>query len=696
MSAAPDAVAATPKTGGARSSRGATLGWAALFGFLCLLMVIVGLETALHFLGPAIDGPFQLYNSLRRIWVGQRGGVDFQFFHGMGIPFLHYLPFRLLGGGFIASEMSRELVSALLYPITALVFLRFFIRDWTRTLAWAAIVMAGSIALRMTSLLVAVNSLLGIRSTLPTLLPIVLCLPLRRAVRNTLAGIVLGVALVMGTEQGLAAMLALMITTAVVAWRSRERAAYLIDCVVIIVIGVVTLVATLMLIGGVQGMRGALAYNFRLVPLDQYWYFGAPPNLFLSSWGDVPKLLMTIPRIPVTLLVGVAVVGLTTRSLWRDVDGPGQREQFAFTMLAMYGLISCTSLLGTYVHAYVQPLLRILLLLGAVLLDRRLPARDTGLQRRLLLGVSRTVAMTAVATLLIMIAVVPSVFVTVFVTIPHVVRDHVIGRKGAVYSGIWPETLIGGQALFNSRRGPDGAPPTLWSTYAGLLEARNGLFHPSFDYIIHALGPANRAAYVSDFRRLQPRLVQTVSPEYTQYEAWIEDTSWDFYVELLRHYELIGGTPWSFMWERREAGFDRPTQVWSSPVPAGADSLELPLVPVIANTSSIVLLQVEIDYRARNALHSLPIIGGLPRYLVRAANVVQKEPVTVDPYTTTTRFPLIAKRGFAPVLHWRAYSLLPGASLEITAVRLSVVRTSARNEAWLTSLVAQQLGKLDQ
>ena len=40
-------------------------------------------------------------------------------------------------------------------------------------------------------------------------------------------------------------------------------------------------------------------------------------------------------------------------------------------------------------------------------------------------------------------------------------------------------------------------------------------------------------------------------PMYTQYEPWIEDTSWDFYSELLQHYKLIGGTQWSFFWQRQ-------------------------------------------------------------------------------------------------------------------------------------------------
>ena len=677
------------------SSRRATAAWAALFVILCLFGLIAGLETALHFVGPAIDGPFQLYNSLRRIFVGQRGGADFQFFHGIGIPYLHYIPFRLLGGNFIASELTRESVSSVLYPITVLVFLKFFIRDWTRTMVWCGVVMALSFTLRMSSVLVAINSLLGVRSTLPVLLPVALCLPIGRWKRVALSGLIVGGSLVLGTEQGLATILALVIATGVAALRSTDRRAFLVDTGLIIAIGVASLLMILGIIGGVDGARRALTYNFRLVPMDQYWYFGSPPNLFLSSWSVIPSMMMALKRIPITLVCGAIAVGLNLRWLWRDVNGPRAREQFAFTVMALYGLISCASLLGTYVHAYVQPLLRVLLLLGAVHVDRFYLAQEAGDPRRPTLGTSPSMLLTAVASLLLMFLIVPGASATIFATIPHVVRDHIVKRVGAVYMGIWPETIVSGQAVLDARRDSAGRPPTLWSTYAGLLEARNGLFHPSVDYIIHALGPENRAKYVADFQRVKPRLVQTVSPTYTQYETWLEDTSWDFYIELLTHYEVVATTPWSLFWERSadSSVVAPPIQVWSSTVAPGADRIKLPTVPVVPNVAPLALLQVEIEYRAKNAMQSLPIVGAIPRYLLRATDVLQRYPVTIDPYTTTTRFPLLAIRGKAPVLSWSTASLLQGARLEVSAVRLFVVQTSPRNEPWIRALIEQQSGQ---
>jgi hypothetical protein len=676
------------------TSRRAAVGWGALFGFLCLLMLVVGLESALHFLGPAIDGPFQLYNSLRRIWVGQQAGVDFQFFHGLGIPYLHYPFFRLFGGGFIASEITRQLVSTILYPIVVVVFLHFYLRDWTRTLAWSAIVIAGSIALRLTSILVAVNSLLGVRSTLPTLLPVVLCLPIRRWMRTALAAITLGGAFLFGTEQGMAAALALVIVTAVVAIRSPERRDYLVDGAAAVVGGVVVLMIGLMMIGGVSGMRGALAYNFKYVPMDQYWYFGSPPNHFIASWSMFPSLAATLWRIPIVLVLGVVAVVVWLRRVWQQAGSPAERREFALAVGLTYGLISCASLLGTWVNAYIQPLLRMMLLTGAVYLSTWLTERDAAMNRPRTGGVGRSTIGVAIATVAMMLAIVPSTFATTRLTIPHFFGDHIFGRKGATYSGIWMTTIPAGQAMLDAHRGPDGKPPTLWSTYAGLLEARNGLFQPNFDYIIHALGPDNRARYLSEFDRVAPQLVQTVHPLYTQYEAWIENTSWDFYARLLEKYDVVGNTDWSLFWAPRAGPPLRPQLAWRTAVQPDVDGVQLPVIRGPANAKA--LLQIEIEYEARNPLHVLPVIGSMPRYLIQAQNAIQKDPVTIDPYVTRTRFPLIVGGGQRPILHWGVFGLLPGASLVVKSITVYVVPMSPANHVWFDALVDSQLREMTQ
>src|ERR1022692_5034371 len=51
-----------------------------------LFYLIQGLGVTLAFDGAPVNGPFQLYNPLRRIAAGQVPGRDFVFFHGIGVP----------------------------------------------------------------------------------------------------------------------------------------------------------------------------------------------------------------------------------------------------------------------------------------------------------------------------------------------------------------------------------------------------------------------------------------------------------------------------------------------------------------------------------------------------------------------------------------------------------------------------------
>src|SRR3954468_9790016 len=84
--------------------------------FLALIGLWVGanllqsLRVVLAFDPDPADGPFQMFNPLRRIAAGQRGGVDFQYFHGLGVPYLHYPIFAAAGRDLFASELARQLV----------------------------------------------------------------------------------------------------------------------------------------------------------------------------------------------------------------------------------------------------------------------------------------------------------------------------------------------------------------------------------------------------------------------------------------------------------------------------------------------------------------------------------------------------------------------------------------------------------
>jgi hypothetical protein len=54
------------------------------------------------------------------------------------------------------------------------------------------------------------------------------------------------------------------------------------------------------------------------------------------------------------------------------------------------------------------------------------------------------------------------------------------------------------------------------------------------------------------------------------------------------------------------------------------------------------------------------------------------------------RFPVLSIRGRDPQLFFNTYSLLPGASFEVTGIRVMVVPVKQENGAWLDNLLAQQ------
>src|SRR5665647_1614027 len=86
---------------------------------IILLRIRYLLLGALHnshfFNGPPIDGAFQLLDPLRRIAEGQTMGRDFLFFHGPGLPFLHYPLYWLFGSNLHASILSQWIMSLIFF-----------------------------------------------------------------------------------------------------------------------------------------------------------------------------------------------------------------------------------------------------------------------------------------------------------------------------------------------------------------------------------------------------------------------------------------------------------------------------------------------------------------------------------------------------------------------------------------------------
>ena len=225
-------------------------------------------------------------------------------------------------------------------------------------------------------------------------------------------------------------------------------------------------------------------------------------------------------------------------------------------------------------------------------------------------------------------------------------------------------------AAIDADRAKNGVtqPPVIWSTYAGRLEAHYGVFNPACDYTIHALGPNRRPEYTEVFREKQPDYVVTCREPQYSYEQWLRNTSWDFYEEILLNYRPMMSKKRFVIWHRNG-------QPWRSADPtAGRISVEPEApdwftVPALTGIPAEAPRIVEVEYRIENRLAGIPVVGGLPRYLLGPVHCANTYPVSLPPYRTSWSFPVFPNAGETPLFGAKAFSLVGG---KVTILRVHV------------------------
>jgi hypothetical protein len=267
----------------------------------------------------------------------------------------------------------------------------------------------------------------------------------------------------------------------------------------------------------------------------------------------------------------------------------------------------------------------------------------------------------------------------------------VFDSQGKTMPESWLRTEAAGMSVIERERRKLGRTPVIWSTYAGLLEWKTGVFHPYTDYIIHALGPQRRAEYADKFIASRPDIVQTIRPSFTKYEEWLEGSHWNFYRPLMANYDIVAAGPWSFFWTpRRGAALPPGAVVINTAVPLGQLAIAIdPSIPA----DSVGVFEVRLRYRIHNRAAPIPVIGNMPRYLVDIGNTPNSYPLSLAPYDSVRSFPVIAS-GRAPILlKGHVESLFGGATLSIDSVRVERIPLSPSNNAWIAD-VLQGAGRL--
>ena len=640
-----------------------------------LFLLVLGLWTATYlvrllrdvvlFPGHEGDGPFQMFNPLRRIAAGQAGGADFAYFHGLGLPYLHYPVFAAAGGDVFAAELARHVVALGVFLGAAFAVALGVTRQLVPALGLTAAAAVLCEQLGLDHLVLAGNASMGVRSAGPLVVLAVLLAGFRPRVEAVAVGLVGGVGLLTGTEHGVAA--GAMVGTAWLVRRlSGQPGGTLAWAATAAGVALGTAGALLLLVGGPAGAVAALRYAFVELPQDQFWYFGVPPNPFHHRWADLltdrPLLVRGVG--PLLAVAVVAVGRLRTDPAAGPVLG-----------LAVYGLLAGVSYLGYASPHYLDPLTRAAIAGGLVLGWRAVA--DSAEARR----TAGWVGVIAAAVLLLAGASITgrsSVF-----DLSAVARDLRDGfgavRRGECRMAPNLEAELREMvAAVDADRAARGVtrPPVLWSVYAGRLEAHYGVFHPCCDYAIHALGPARRAGYVAAFRDSQPDYVVTCRTPRFGYEEWLRNSTWGWYEELLANYEPFSTGERFVIWRRAAADWRSPDREAGriTLAPEGPDRFTVPAPPGCAADAPRV---VEVEYTVRNRLAGIPVVGGLPRHLLGAVDCQNQTPVSLPPGQTSWSFPVFPSPGKTPTFFAGTFSLVGG---QVTITRVHVRPLAATRE----------------
>ena len=93
----------------------------------------------------------------------------------------------------------------------------------------------------------------------------------------------------------------------------------------------------------------------------------------------------------------------------------------------------------------------------------------------------------------------------------------------------------------------------VFATYASAQEVISGTFQPSGrDYIIHVLGDRQRREYLNAFHNEDFRYVATIKSTFTDWEYWIQRANWFFYRELYNKWHPVFENEYELYWERNE------------------------------------------------------------------------------------------------------------------------------------------------
>lgn len=669
------------------------------------LLFAFSIQSLMHFIyfnGYAANGAFQLMNPLTRLAEGQMIGRDFQFFHGAGVPLVHYPLFALFGEGLFGSEMSRWFTSLGIFSLVTLFFIFTWYRGQKLKDRFTVLCVAFLGVFATTSLIADVitpsNSLLGIRTTMPIIVGIIILCRAKLMKRSVGFGKIqvnafiltiataLAVAVLMGSEHGIASILAysiLEIGRILIAYRSQKRKILSLGFLgsMLPLAGTLGLSVALLLILSTVISAGhpvpILRYALITVPGDQFWYFGSEPQGYLQ-WGSIWHQLWdpSIRPLYVAIIASIALYFVAARRKLL-----GRHQWAAVIFLSLYGLLTLSSLLGYYTPALqIHGMMRVVGLIDSLIILQIILSLSINKARYL-----RWTGVIASAGVVIFASYISfdnlrhfDEYQTLKQTYKNMRGDH-----SELLAPEWRQRTDSFQPYISAVK---SEPTPLWSTYASLYERENGLIHPSSDgcdYIIHCLGKEYRDQYTRDFIDKQPALVATLRPQYFTFEEWLWARHADFYEHLVNSYDIVAENDSHLLWKRVPA-IDQ-SEEQSKTLKFNATTISLPTT----SEASSQVIKVTIKYRTDPTYSRLPILNKLPRYMVRPVGTVSTFGVSLPPSESEWSFLLVLAKDSdtKQQLAYSADGILPNAHLSIEKASYTPIQVNDKEAAYFNEKI---------
>lgn len=596
----------------------------------------------------AANGTFQLYNPLRRLLGGEVLARDFPFFHGVGVPLLHFPLFYIMGHNLFAVEVAKLLVSPILFLVSSFFLFWAYFRNVKKSIFATSIFTI--ISIDAIDAIWAGNSLLGLRTTFPFIAAAFMLwhpnwqMTIGKNKINLYYPIlytIMGLSVACGTEQGLAFILAYVIIKAIRYIRSKET----------------TKKKIMIFFGELFGVAIATYTVLSIMTLGH-----ANSFLQLNTLDQLVTKRMLLYILPV-MIGGIAayIISIKKKIL-------SKKEFSTFSILLLYGIIVfAVSITGYWAPgAQLIPLERaagsILVMVLIYAADKIIRTKKTNAN-----AVNKKVSFIVFGLLLgcvVAIGYNAAIFLQKISWMPvkHIVTEsrkarHSINDSEYV-SVAWKKRLETFAPYIKN-----GA--SIWSTYTSVYDSihkqKNGSSGGE-DYIIHALGPDRRDKYTKDFIEQKPDYVITLNPSYFLYEEWLWSRHWQFYKELLNNYTVIATNDSHVLWKRQSDSANQKTTI--HPERRVQKSSNGDYVINADTGNNIRVFEISVRYKAKSIL---PMTSKLPRYLLEiSGSSLQEYPISLPPYSTSWSFPIALGPNDSSVrISPKAYSLIPGVSFEI-------------------------------